>query len=96
MFKDEQQTSNGVSKSLLTAKQQNNNNNNEQIKSNGLSNGNHTNGDSTSTIEKLQQIISGLQDELHLLKDLVKKHERRIIKLESEKNEIEVDCNSDN
>ena len=47
-----------------------------------------------ATIEKLEQIIIGLKDELHSLKDLVKKHERRIFKLETERSEAEVDGDS--
>ncbi len=57
-------------------------------------NGHHTNGNGgDSTIEKMQDIINSLKEELHSLKDLVKKHERRIFKLESERNDVDGDSN---
>lgn len=58
--------------------------------SNGSSHASDTNQQHQQEIDKLLRIITSLQDEVHTLKDLVKKHESRIVKLENEKNNVDV------
>ncbi len=45
----------------------------------------HQPSEHNSTFDQMKALVEGLQEEVHSLKDLVRKQERRILKLENER-----------